>query len=168
MMHRGDGGDSGPAVTARGYVRTVLTPRNLYENEEALVAFNNAYLAYLEATLGNSPASGDEYFRLRSEVNRAIPRAQAALNAAGVTPRLYPPTLTGGVVLSGLANVAFAHEAPGYRMMEPSSAQAVLDMVRLAHSQLEEQERWLRRRRRNPLYWGDRLLRAVLGFPAYL
>ncbi len=61
--------------------------------------------------------------------------------------------MTGGLILRGLANITFAHERPGYGM----TVQAVVDMTRLAHSQLEEQERLMRRRRRNPLYYAHLL-----------
>jgi hypothetical protein len=44
----------------------------------------------------------------------------------------------------------------------------LVDAVQVAASQLAGRERHLRRQRRNPLYWGDRFLRAVLGFLAYL
>ncbi len=51
---------------------------------------------------------------LRVRVMESIPAAQAAANAAGVRPILYPPMATGGHVLTELANPAFAHEAPGF------------------------------------------------------
>jgi hypothetical protein len=34
--------------------------------------------------------------------------------------------------------------------------------------ELERRERDIAHRRRNPLYWGDRLLSLLLGFPSYL
>jgi hypothetical protein len=45
---------------------------------------------------------------------------------------------------------------------------AVQDLVRLAAAKLEQRERELAHRRRSPLYWGDRIVSAVLRFPAYL
>ena len=44
----------------------------------------------------------------------------------------------------------------------------VLDWCRLADAQLEHRQTMLRQQRANPLYWVDRLLRALLGIPAYL
>jgi hypothetical protein len=146
-----------------------LTPRRLYEHREAVVAFHNAYVAYLEASVPGGPeVSADEAYRRRGDVTELIPAAQAALTIAGIDMTVYPPPAFGGPVLNGLANVAFAHEAPGFRRGEPAIPQQVMDVSRLAAAELESRAKALRRRRKNPLYWGDRILRAVLGFPAYL
>jgi hypothetical protein len=40
--------------------------------------------------------------------------------------------------------------------------------LRLADAELGQQEQELAGKRRNPLYWGDRIVSAVLRFPAYL
>jgi hypothetical protein len=44
----------------------------------------------------------------------------------------------------------------------------VLDTIDKASAGLSLMAAEARRRRRNPFYWGDRILRAILGFPAYL
>src|SRR4051812_43334737 len=103
-----------------------MTPRRLRQHYEALVAFHNVYGTYLEATLGNQQADHAEIDRLRNEVTRLMPAAQAALNVAGVNPVMYPPPAFGGPVLQGLGNVAFAHERPGFRMGNPEMPQNVL------------------------------------------
>jgi hypothetical protein len=95
-----------------------------------------------------------------------------ALGVAGVNLVFAPPPLVGGPVMRGLPNTVFLHERPGYRWAGSTGGQptfaAVIDMVRLATQYLEERERAERRRRRNPLYWIDRVLRMTLGIPAYL
>jgi hypothetical protein len=101
----------------------------------------------------------------------AVPAAQDALTVAGVNIVVTPPPLIGGPVMSGLPNIVFLHEEPGYRLHESTGKppfSAVIDMVRLGAQYLEESERIERRRRRNLLYWIDRVLRMTLGIPAYV
>jgi hypothetical protein len=69
-----------------------LPPRRLYEHREALVSFNNVYVAYFEATIDKQP------------------------------DRAY----------------------------------------------LEQRAQKEAKRRRNPFYWADRALRAILGIPSYI
>jgi hypothetical protein len=88
------------------------------------------------------------------------------MTAARVEPALYPPLATGGPILRGLSNIAFAHELPGYGLTPVRSN--VLYMARLAHATLNEQLAERRRQRRTPFYWIDRSLRALLGIPAYI
>jgi hypothetical protein len=80
--------------------------------------------------------------------------------------------VTGGAVMHGLVNTVFVHETPfgGVSGMFnwPTSYQGIIDIVDTCLSRLDELDIEIRRRRRNPLYWGDRTLRALLGFPAYL
>lgn len=95
-------------------------------------------MEYLEATMGDDPANPQEAYRLRAEVTRTIPAAQAAMNAAGVNPVVYPPPAFGGMIYRGLANTAFLHESPGYRLGTPSIPQQILDATQLAHAQLEQ------------------------------
>jgi hypothetical protein len=138
------------------------------EHRAALASFNNAYVAYLEASHPNSPrAPQQELSRLRGAAARLIPAAQAALNAANVDLTIYPPPAFGGPILRGLPNTAFAHEGRAggaYGEVPPK----VVEMLRVADGYLAEREKAIERRRRNPLFWGDLVLRTVLGFPAYL
>jgi hypothetical protein len=50
----------------------------------------------------------------------------------------------------------------------PSSYQGIIDIVDTCLSRLDQLEVEIHRTRRNPLYWGDRILTALLGFPAYV
>jgi hypothetical protein len=137
------------------------SPRRLAGQRTALREFDNAYVEYLEAGPIH-PNAGD----LRSRVLQLIPSAQSALNEAdvGVVVRT-PPALPGNYVYEGLSNTAFLHEQSGVYEGVP---QHVRDVLGLAMAQLERLEQQLARKRRNPLYWGDRVVSAVLRFPAYL
>lgn len=80
---------------------------------------------------------------------------------------------SGGPLLQGLNVVAFIHESPhGFSesvvMPGLPPYQVVLDVVDQTAAYLDDAEAEARRRRRNPLYWADRVLRALLGLPAYL
>jgi hypothetical protein len=149
-----------------------MSPNDLRERRDALVRFHNVYMEYLGEIHKNGSADPQEAFRLRSEVIAAVPAAQDALTVAGVNLVYSPPPLIGGPVMSGLPNTVFLHEEPGYRLHESTGFKptfvAVIDMVRLGAQCLEESERIERRRRRNPLYWIDRVLRMTLGIPAYI
>src|SRR5207237_8843704 len=82
-----------------------------------------------------------------------------------------PVTQTG--VMHGLVNTIFVHETPfggigGILGNWPKSYEGILHMVDSSLAALEKMDEEARRRRRNPFYWGDRVLAALLGFPAYL
>jgi len=74
-------------------------------------------------------------------------------------------------VLSGLINTAFIHEGPhgyagsGLFGSGGQSYQAVIDLLDASIASLDRIEVEIRKSRRNPLYWGDRVLRALLGIP---
>jgi hypothetical protein len=74
----------------------------------------------------------------------------------------------------GITSVAFAHEDDLWRGpnfgtgQNQESYELVLDALVQADTLLEDSQESARRRRSHPLYWADRFLRAVLGFPAYL
>jgi len=133
---------------------------SLSRHRESVIEFHNAYAAYLEAG-----PSGDA--ELRGRVIALAPRAQAAMRAAGIEPVLYPPPAVGGPVQRGLASIMFQHERLG-GLGGHEIPHNVLDWCRLADAQLEHRQTMLRQQRANPLYWVDRLLRALLGIPAYL
>jgi hypothetical protein len=78
-------------------------------------------------------------------------------------------------VLHGLVATAFAHEDEQYRPTylgfgpQPKSPpELTLESIDAADAQLAVMETDARNRYRNPLFWIDRTLRAILGFPAYL
>ena len=157
---------------------TDLSPSQLRRHLSALQKFRRAYIDYLNATLedtfaGNPIAHTPE----RAKLMKLAVKADEALAVANVLPVIFPaPNAEGKPRLAGLCNIALAHEDPTYRMPtgswlpEPlkqayhTALEAVDYGDGLLHAKLEIE----RRRRLNPLYWGDRLLRACLGFPAYL
>ncbi len=133
------------------------------ELANALLHFRDVYNEYLDATWRNPGGDADEQ-ELRRQVNEAVPGAQHALYEVNMDPSLAPPPAVGGPVLHGLANTVFAHEEYG----DSGPFTTILDFTDIAISELEERRRAAIRRRLNPLYWVDRLLRAMLGLPAYL
>jgi hypothetical protein len=138
-----------------------LSPRRIAEHQAALRDFNDAYVEYLQG--GPDAPNGAE---LRNRVIALIPRAQAALNAAGV--RLWvssPPATPRQIVYDNLASVAFLHESFGLFDEVPKH---VPDSVRVASATLMEKDTALQRERRRPLYWLDRAVSAFLRFPSYI
>lgn len=151
-----------------------IPPKRLRKHHQTIIAFHNAYDSYLEAEFGSDNASNEEKYRLRAEVIAKMPAAQRALNVAGVGVAFNPPPAFVGriPVMAGLANTAFLHEEPGWRL-EPMAGikptyMVVLENLRLAAHTLEDEIEEAKHRRRNPFYWMNRGLRAVFGFPAYL
>jgi hypothetical protein len=153
------------------------SPQQYARLRQAIAGFRNTYVAYLNDTLplvhgGGVPA----YDERRRALQRLAVRADQAVNASGLVVALAPPPALGGPVLRGVAAIAFAHEDQRWGVIERSflgghykqSYEVVIEALDSADALLEEQEEDARRQRRRPLYWGDRLLRAVLGFPAYL
>jgi hypothetical protein len=164
------------SATARiGLMRTRdIAPRRLREHRGAIIAFHNAYNAYLESEFGNGNASNEVKQRLRAEVIARMPAAQRALTVAGVDLAFNPPPAFVGriPVMNGLANTAFLHEEPGWRLEPMAGVKptfvVLLETLRLASHTLDDEIEEAKHRRRNPFYWIDRGLRAALGFPAYL
>lgn len=131
------------------------SPRTLLRYDHALDAFGTAYVAYLQ--------TGEGLARARAVT--ALPAAHEALDALGFEPVVMPPPAFGGYTVRGLYNTAFYHE----RYSDAGDIVRMnLDLLGAAKAQVQLQREELARRRRNPLYWGDRLLRAILGFPVYL
>jgi hypothetical protein len=139
-----------------------VSPRDLREHRFALKTFDETYAAYLVASQNGET---DQRWRLREEVDHLLPAAQTSLNASRVNVVITPPSHIGGIVHQGLPNTVFLHEQDGVYGDVP---RLIFDTVRVADGYLAEQEKALARKRRNPLYWIDRFLRAVLGLPAYL
>jgi hypothetical protein len=131
------------------------SPRTLRGYHEALGEWLAAYQEYL--------TTGDAHARAR--VAGATAAASAALDALGFDVRVMPPPALGGYAVRGLYNVAFAHENTTWG---GDAIPAVIDVVIAAQAQAKQRLREAERQRRNPFYWGDRFLRAILGFPVYL
>ncbi len=150
---------------------THVSLRRVRHSREELAEFRNAYTEYLNATViaGKHPTSEPA---LRREAARTIAGAARAMSLAG-TDVGWDLRHSGGPLITGLGSVAFLHETPhGYSesIFTPGLPpyRAVLDIVEQTLDYLEHSEREVRRRRKNPLYWIDRMLRALLGIPAYL
>lgn len=143
-----------------GVVPTVLPPKKLRELTKGLDEFKAAYLGFLEH-------GGDER---RQEVHRTMPAAQRALNAAALNLVVADPPALGAhrQTYTGLATLTFLHEQPGWQYREFSVPQIVLDNLDGARGRLADMRKQQLRRRRNPLYWIDKALRALLTIPAYL
>ncbi len=142
-----------------------VTLKRLREHKQALEEFRTEYQKFL------SPAWEAHRAELRARVNDLIPAADDALQDLGLGIAAQAAPMTGSnLTLSGLSNVAFAFERPGFRTLpgEPSLDEHVLDVVGQAIGDIREREKAIKRLHRRPLYWGDRGLRALLGFPAYL
>ena len=99
------------------------------------------YVAYLEAANRGDPASASRH---RQAYNRAIPRADIALNVAGRVPWMAPPPLAGGGEFQpGLSACV--------RIIEQwhSDPTPLLDTIEQAHATLAEYERHPPRTRRS-------------------
>jgi hypothetical protein len=150
-----------------------IPPKEIEKWRHELVSFRNTYVDYLNKTLGDAQAP-QRHLQLRSEVIRQATPAQHILNRLGAQLSWLPPPAVGGPVLSGLINTAFIHEGPygyagsGLFGSGGQSYQAVIDLLDASIASLDRIEVEIRKSRRNPFYWGDRVLRALLGIPAYL
>lgn len=143
-----------------------LSPKSLKRLRDDLEAFRDAYVECLN---NEEEAHGP----LRRRVLELMPAAENALTLANSQIGFTDPPAAGtGMVHRGLANVAFLHEQPGFRLMggygEPGTYDAVIDALDLGAARLTERERLASGERRNPLYWLDRLMRGLVVFPAYL
>jgi len=163
-----------------GWRRSTAVPAisrspSYYERLQAdLVAFRERYVDYLNRTLGAGLSAGPSFDADRSRLMKLATLAGQAVSSTGIRIALLPAPAFGGVALEGLAQVAFAHEGRWSRSAHFGAGhfrqpyEEVLDTIDKAEAALGLMAAEARRRRRNPLYWGDRVLRAVLGFPAYL
>jgi hypothetical protein len=139
--------------------------RLLKRHLTALREFRSGYNAYLDATVRNQvDVDGTEVRRRRDRVSAAVAGASEALDYAETRPAIRMGAYSGGGVISGLMNVVFVHEDMPFRS---PSFQTVLDATERAIALVEIRRRDAIRKRLNPFFWIDRLLRAVLGFPAY-
>jgi hypothetical protein len=149
--------------------RIDIPPRQVREWRHDLVAFRDTYVDYLNKTV-SGPALPD----LRAEVLRRAQPAQVALTRLRADFVWIGPPVAGSPVMRGLFNTTFIHETPyggltnGMFGNWPTPYQGVIDIVDASLSKLEQMDVEIHGRRRNPLYWGDRILRALLGFSAYL
>jgi hypothetical protein len=149
--------------------RIDIPPRQVREWRHDLVAFRDTYVDYLNKTVG-----GPALPALRAEVLRRAQPAQNVLARLGADFVWIGPPVAGSPVMRGLFNTMFIHETPyggltsGMFGNWPTPYQGVIDIVDASLSKLEQMDFEVHRRRRNPLYWSDRILTALLGFPAYL
>lgn len=117
------------------------TSADFRELRVALELFVTEYVAYLEAANRGDRASASRH---RQAYNRAIPRADIALNVAGRVPWMAPPPLAGG-----------GEYQPGLsacvRIIEQwhSDPTPLLDTIEQAHATLAEYERHPPRTRRS-------------------
>lgn len=132
--------------------------------------FRAEYVAYLEN--GEEERHGEK----RRRVHELMPAADHAMTIADAQIAVAdPPAMGTGRVHHGLAAVAFLHEHVGYDIStvwggpEPRQLyDGVIDSLDLGAANLTERERILKQKRRNPLYWLDRMARLLVMFPAYL
>lgn len=145
-------------------MRSTDSPRQIREWRDDLTAFRDAYTRYLNETLSsaNPPPAP-----LRHEVVRLAQPAQEALSGIGAAFAWDPPPVTQTPRIYGLVNTMFIHETPFGGVSEglfgswPKSYEGILHVVEIAISHLDKLALQVRRKRRNPLYWGDR------HFPEY-
>lgn len=146
------------------------SPRRISEWRHDLVVFRDTYVTYLNDTLGKETVIPQSR---RSEVVRRAQAAQMVFDKIGATFTWEPPPVTHTGLMHGLVNTVFVHETPfgGVEGMFGNwlrSYEGILHTVDSSLAALEKMDEEARRRRRNPFYWGDRALTALLGFPAYL
>jgi len=151
------------------------SPADWQARIEHVDRFHKAYVAYLNDTLeqsyqGRPPGNTDR----RNEVQTLAIRAQSALRGSVVVGVRPPPVYRGQSPRIGLAAVAFAHEDEIFRPISEYGPQMqqpyemAIDAVVQGRAWLVENMEDEEQRRRRFTYWPDRVLRSVLGFPAYL
>lgn len=148
-----------------------ISPNKLRALRNELIEFHNLYGNYIDLTW--PPEEGGLSSRaaeLRAELLSRVAKAQRAVSQSGVHLVLTPPPAFGGPVLHGLSNLLFVHETiRGYTGMGSAPFfEDVREALRIAEGYLAQQEEEACRLWRNPLYWLDRLLTTLLGFPAYI
>lgn len=152
------------------------SPKYYRDIRQAISNFRNPYVEYINRTAeqvyAGLPPNRDAE---RAELLRKAVVAGHAVTKAGVKVGWLAPPMMSAPTLFGIAQVAFAHESPIYRGMpgvflrgEARPYDGVVDALDSADAILEQLQREAERRRRNPFYWIDRGLRAVLGLPAYV
>lgn len=135
--------------------------------------FHEAYVAYTNRAAGDIQAGGHAaHSAERSEVVRLSVAASRAVAVSGLQLAWLPPAAIANSTppAEGLAAVALVHESRMYRglsSMGPTSIETTVDAIGTADAILSIRQDELAARRRSPWYWGDRIVRAVLGFPGY-
>lgn len=154
------------------------SPADFDEMIGQLTEFRDTYVQWV----GHGSGSGVERGPERSRVRELAVVAADAVNATGQQVAVTPPrNAPGAYPLVGLVAVAFAHEDPTfhneptmgpggvfYASNRPDSMDITIDVVENAVAILKRRKELEQRRRRRLTYWPDRVLRAILGFPAYL
>ena len=152
------------------------SPKTVARWRVDLARFRVAYVQYVDRTLPILVNGGAVvYDGQRQDLVRLAALADRAATRAGVTPFMLPPPAFGGVVTRGLSSVAFAHEDPRNRPPDipfgsrpKTSPELTMEALDMAEGNLALMEAEARKRYRSPVFWADRVLRMVLGFPAYL
>jgi hypothetical protein len=141
-------------------VGTGYTPSELREMREALRAFSDAYMAYLQ-----NPSSAT-----KSAAVRAMPDAEVALHEGGGGVTLHDPPAMGamGRQYRGLSQTAFIHETGWGQVHGREPYVLVLEGIVSADAVLAAKQRDLAKLRRRPTYWLDRAVRTALMPAAYL
>lgn len=152
------------------------SPKTVARWRADLAQFRVSYIQYVDRTL---PAlvngGGVLYDGQRQDLVHLAVLADRAAARAGVTPVMYPPPAFGGIVIRGLSSVAFAHEDSRNRPSgipfgprPKTSIELTMEALDMAQGNLAIMEAEARKRYHSPIFWTDRVLRVVLGFPAYL
>jgi hypothetical protein len=142
------------------------SPKTLRAHIASLEVFRAAYENYL------SSGPGDE--QAKAAVIRTVPAAQRAFDSADLNLTVADPPMLGPhrQTYVGLQNVVFLHERPGFRSTgfsgEPGIADAVLETTDQATAVLHDEILLETKRRKNPLYWIDRVARLAISIPTYL
>lgn len=135
------------------------SPGRLQEARTALREMHRAFVTYVEGVnRGERPS--------RSEVVRWTLPAQHALDLAGFNVEVPPPPMFAGRMPTryGLPNTIFLFEESGWDQVP----QLIDRCLIMADGHLAAQMTELARKRRNPFYWADRMLRGFFRVPAYI
>jgi hypothetical protein len=136
------------------------SPSELREMREALRAFREAYVAYIDRPSREAKAVAV----------RAMPEAELALHAGGGGVTLLDPPAMGYMRQQhrGLAQTAFIHETGWGQVDGREPYELVLDGMDSVDAVLAAEERRLAKLRRRPTYWLDRAVRTALMPAAYV
>jgi hypothetical protein len=141
-----------------------LSPAAICGQRATLVDFLALYIAYVNARHAGN-VDPVELVRLRGEMMGRLGAADAAMKALGQRPAGLH--IASGLRPQGLAEIVTLNEQL-VAVGNDDEAATVIDTLTIVLGRSEAMEEEARRSRRNPLWWIDRVLRAVLGLPTYL